>query len=61
MRLKTRKVFELYDIDGQKSITFSRKEAKEAFERGFDVYECDIVENRISRKQKFVTIYVKSW
>jgi hypothetical protein len=61
MRLKTRKVFELYNIDGQKLVTFSRKEAKEAFQKGFDVLECDIVENRISRKQKVVTIYVKSW
>jgi hypothetical protein len=42
-------------------LTFSRKEAREAFKRGFDVLECDIVENRLSRKRKVITIYVKSW
>jgi hypothetical protein len=61
MKIKKSTVFELYDLDGQKSYTFSRKEAKEAFKNGFVICEGDIVENRITRKRKVITIFVKSW
>jgi hypothetical protein len=61
MKLTMRTVFELYDLDGQKSFTFSRKEAKAAFKKGFEVIEQKIIRYRESRKRAVVTIVLKSW
>jgi hypothetical protein len=61
MKIKTRTVFELLDIDGQKSLTFKRHEAKGANEKGFEVLERKIITCRVSRKKEVITMITKSW
>jgi hypothetical protein len=61
MKTGKTKLYELYDIDGKKSITYSRREAKNAFKRGFIVAENSILSCQINRYIKSTTIITKQW
>ncbi|MDR2116021.1 MAG: hypothetical protein LBP87_06540 [Planctomycetaceae bacterium] len=55
------KLYELYDIDGKKSITYSRREAKNAFKRGFIVIEYIFLSCQTTRYIKSTTVVTKQW
>jgi hypothetical protein len=63
MRMKTgkTKLYELYDIDGKKAITYSRREAKTAFKNGFIVIEYVLLSCQTNRYTKTITTIVKQW
>jgi hypothetical protein len=61
MKTGKTKLYELHDIDGKKTITYSRREAKEAFERGFVVIEYVFLSCQANRYTRTITIVTKQW